>query len=82
MQRQPSQEGLVLYTIYEKPSDFPEYYVCRKHIVLDDGTTSPQMKVLYKTKSVENIRATLQDMGLTCVGRQENDDPVILESWI
>ena len=69
---------LLVWTIYERPSDYPECYVVRPHAIrngpyaLDFVLTAPTLKAL---------RAMLP-VGLTRLSRDESDDPVIVESWV
>ncbi len=77
---------LAIYTIYDHPTDYPDYYVCRKHLIegKPEGgyTVNPESELYLKSKSIENIRFTLENEKLFCLGREPDDDPVILESWI
>jgi len=82
MEKQPSQEGLNIYTIFDKPLDFPEHFVCRKFVVDSTGAVIPEQNILYKSKSLENIQFTLSNMGLFNIGREPLDDIKIVESWI
>jgi hypothetical protein len=63
-----------IFAIYRNPRDFPNRIVVRAWY---GNVPSPVELVL---DSVDDARAILR--GLFCMGRSENDDPAILESWV
>jgi len=64
-----------IFTIYRNPRDFfPGRTVVRAWY---GNVPSPAFLVL---DSVDDARAVLR--GLYCLGRFDNDDPAIVESWI
>jgi hypothetical protein len=70
------------YVIYDHPKDFPNEYVCRRWIILP-GEVIPDEKFFMASKDLTTIRDFLQiNMGLACIPRHANDDPVILEIWL
>jgi hypothetical protein len=70
----------VIYTIYESPKDYPGMYVVRRYFVDARGPVA-DVKPLVVTKDLEKARGALP-VGVYPLGRQPDDDPVILESWI
>ena len=72
-----------MFVIYRYPSDFPESYVCRRHVIVD-GAHDPVMDrvPLIIAPKVELIRAALERRGLYRLKRDNADDPVILEVWL
>lgn len=66
---------LELWTIYDKPDDFPGGFVARKWL-LDQPTSE-----LLQNQTLEGIRAMLPH-GLMCLPRAPEDDPRIVETWI
>ena len=75
-------EALILYTIYEKPLDYPNEFVCRrwnikgtKTVVMDEG------EPYARSASAAGVRLQLPK-GVCCIGRMKWDDPVILEVWL
>ena len=68
-------EKLELWTIYKYPRDYPDKFVARK-FVLDKPTSE-----ILIGNTLEEIR-TLLPKGLTRMERDENDKPVIVETWI
>lgn len=74
-------EGLPIWTIYEKPSDFPEDFVVRRHVSYP-GKVVADPNIAMQSRGLENLREILQRQGLTCIGRQPDDEPCIVESWV
>jgi hypothetical protein len=74
-------EPLQLWTVYERPSDFPELFVARRHDVFA-GVSVPTGTYVTAT-TLEGLRELLRGMGLTfLLAREPGDDPVIVETWI
>lgn len=72
-------EQLTIWTLFKQPSDFPRHYVMRKHFVTAGKTVPNQRCELFD--SLAEARSRLP-RGLHNLGRMEQDDPVIVESWI
>lgn len=71
---------LTMWTVYDRPSDAPEYYVARLwHIA--PGQPHPTSTVI-ASSNLEIVRDYLLELGLTQLPRTEEDDPVILECWL
>jgi hypothetical protein len=73
------QEFMSMWTIYNRPADYPGHYVVRRHAILR-GRSEPTGDF--------SIHLTLQDArsqgippGLYCLPRSPEDDPVIVETW-
>lgn len=78
-----TQRSLRIYTIYDKPSDFPHSIVVRGHTVFPDPIGSvPDPGPLVVTDSLELARALMALYGLHCLGREPGDEPQIVESWV
>jgi hypothetical protein len=73
-------EVLPMWVVYDHPSDYPEQYVARQHVVGVAGDTSTDR--LMAAESLDNIRAALANLGLVCLTRNPQDDPVIVEVWL
>jgi hypothetical protein len=71
---------LPMWVVYDHPSDYPEHYVARQHIVGIDGEEPTDRMMASFT--LDSIRTELADLGLICVTRSEGDDPVIVETWL
>jgi hypothetical protein len=76
----PAAPRMLIWTVYEKPSDFPELFVARPFII-GNGTARP-MTLCLTGKTLAEVRAFLEPYGLTCIPRQEGDDPRIVETWL
>ena len=73
------------YTIYENPSDVPGFYVMRGWVMMDDGTPQCALEAAATpvgAQGLEALRAILRSQGRVNMGREQNDDPVIVETWI
>ena len=70
---------LEIWTICERPSDYPDGFTVRKHVVGKGG--SHPTDEMFMAPSLDEARALIP-MGLICVGREQADDPVIVESWL
>lgn len=71
---------LELWTIYDHPRDAPEWFVARKWITRS-GETLGTTHCIYE-EDLEAMRAHMLAYGLTCISRSEQDDPVIIETWL
>lgn len=73
---------LRIYVIYEKPTDFPNHFVCRgQYTDLETQQISTDNCALV-SENADYLRKELVGMGLTKIERHPNDDPVIMETWI
>lgn len=72
--------NLAIWTIYERPSDYPDRYIARKFI-LDRSKHRATESVIIST-DIEELRTHFRRLRLVCLSRGEKDDKVILESWI
>lgn len=72
-------EVLELWTIYCRPSDYPDHYVARKCAV-----TAAGHKItgdMFVGDTLSEVRALLPPW-LTRIPRYESDNPVIVEVWL
>lgn len=65
-----------IWTVYDHPSDWPDWYVARRF----DGEEPTDDMLM--NRSLAALRDSLADMGLTCLARSQEDDPVIVETWL
>lgn len=70
---------LPMFIIYEKPSDFPEHYVARLWWTLPEQHAT---NFTLRSRNIEEIRDLMEGLGLAKLMRNEEDDPVILETWL
>jgi len=76
----PDEAVLCGWTIYHRPSDFPHHYAVRMWVVTDDG-----QPLMYGFAAICDTLEEAREQipaGCYCVGREEGDDPVIVESWL
>lgn len=69
------QSLLDIWTVYDHPLDYPEYFVVRRWEL-----TSPREHYLFA--SLGKAQAFLVSKGLARLPRFEQDDPKIIETWI
>lgn len=72
--------SLNIWTVYERPRDFPQNYVARRSVVYTGGKLVQTAEVRIAA-SLDEVRARLPP-GLHCMPRDPKDDPVIVEVWI
>lgn len=78
-----NKKWMIVYTVYEKPQDYPTEFVVREWFCGgDNGEVRGNNNIFLRKKTLEEIRRNLIRLGLTCIGRKETDDPVIVESWV
>lgn len=70
---------LPMFTITDHPTDWPDFYVARLFLTLPDVVDLP---VVIMDPDLENLRETMEALGLTCLPRSPGDNPIILESWL
>lgn len=73
---------LEMWTIYENPSDYPGKFVVRKCVV-HQGELEPRQARNPKSvcDTLEEARGAIP-LWLVNLGRKEQDDPCIVETWI
>lgn len=73
--------GLIMFVVYREPRDQPGIpVVVRKW---ETGTTPDGIPLeAMGFKSLFHARSHLRGMGLTCLPREANDDPIIVEVWL
>lgn len=70
---------LEMWVIYERPRDYPRYFVTRRQLI-GPGYVRPDPDcTLHET--LDEARAAIPQ-GLYCLGRAEEDEPHITEVWI
>lgn len=72
--------GLDIWTVYDHPSDMPEWFVARRSIVEPGSVTKTDEHM--RSEYLDEIRRMLMNKGLTCIPRDPNDEPHIVECWI
>ncbi len=72
---------MALWTVYDHPSDAPEWFVARRWTITADGARTSDGEFVL-AGDVEVIRDEMRHMGLTRIERAPSDDPVIMETWL
>ena len=73
-------DALSIWTVYKHPKDRPDKYVARRFEV--DAAGPRPTADLIATDTLEQVRMAMMDLHLVCLMRNEEDDPVIIESWL
>lgn len=79
--KDPKGVFMTMWTVYDHPTDFPNDYVAREHILRNDNTHGPTDNFIQST-DLEVIREQLLNMGKTPIARSPGDEPQIIETWI
>jgi hypothetical protein len=69
-----------LWTVYERPADYPGGFVARRHVVDGKGGMVPTPEAFYGG-SLDSVRDQLPP-GLVMLARQPEDHPHIVEVWL
>lgn len=72
-------DGLPMWTIYERPSDFPNDFVVRRCVASADGV---KFDLEAQTAPTLEEARKLVPPFLYNIGRKPDDDPVIVEVWV
>jgi hypothetical protein len=75
-----SMGGLEMWVIYSNPRDYPGKFVTRRRVVTAASDVA-DAKPRAVEETLEDARAAVP-WGCVCIGRQEGDDPVIVEVWL
>jgi hypothetical protein len=71
--------ALSMWTVYEKPKDYPDGYVARRFEVAGVITATATS---IKSRELEPIREKLARAGLVRLDRNPEDEPQIVETWL
>ena len=69
---------LIIWTIYDHPSDFPDSFVARKFIGYEPTKEILVAGTLQETRKIIQNLAGKQHR----IARSSDDDPKIVESWL
>lgn len=73
-------EPLVMWTLYERPRDFPQGWIARRSRILPD-LVLPDAQGYGFPCCIDCARKWLREKGLIPVPRSPDDDPSIVETW-
>ncbi len=71
---------LNMWTVYDHPTDYPDFFVARRHEVTAQGSV-PTREIML-AKGLGELRAELFARGLTVLTRDRDDDARIVEVWL
>jgi hypothetical protein len=71
---------LAMWTVYDHPSDYPDYYIARKWLVGSKRAEPEATDEILLDADLDALRKRIPPW-LYCMGRQEGDDPKIIEVW-
>ena len=72
---------LAMWTVYDNPTDYPGKFVARRFDVDGEGP-KPSSSVIIMD-DLDKLRDVLcYELHLTCLCRNEEDDPKIVETWL
>lgn len=74
-----SAAALSMWVIYYNPTDYPGKTLARRWDVTTVDTPTNEILV---SDNLLDLRVRFESMGLVCLGRSPEDDPVILEVWV
>ena len=73
-------EQLTIWTIYDKPKDYPHGFIARKFLASRDSLVPTQSIMI--CSNIEPIQQELEANGFAKVSRDFADQPSIVESWL
>jgi hypothetical protein len=73
-------ESLSIWTIYDKPKDYPEIFIARR-FEIQAGEAVATTDII-RSPFLGTIRNHMQERGLYRIQRNENDDPCVVECWL
>jgi hypothetical protein len=73
-----AKDPMVIWTIYNRPLDYPEKFVARRWLATPQPTPTDEVIV---ADELDGLRRQLP-AGLYRMERQPGDDPFIVECWI
>lgn len=73
---------LSIWTVYDHPADFPNSYVARRFEVGKHSRGIPTVTTDIVQGELQIIRESFRHCGLTCLQRDDSDEPQIIESWL
>jgi hypothetical protein len=72
--------ALAVWTVYDRPDDYPYGFIARMVEVASGGTTTPTSMVL--TGDLAGIRHVLAKARRIRLDRKPDDGPQVVESWL
>lgn len=73
--------GICHYTVFERPTDYPDHYVCRVfHAV--NGRPVPEAEPYMVTSDIVPIRDRMEELGFVVMERFGAEHPSMVEVWM
>jgi hypothetical protein len=73
---------LTLWTIYFNPTDHPGKYVTRAfHVIKGEREPVPD-KAVHVFDTLDEARSVIPEIADTNIGRQDEDEAQIVETWV
>jgi hypothetical protein len=72
---------LVMYTVFDRPRDFPQCFVIRRFFITGAPEPEPDTIAYAVGPTLDCVRRQLP-AGLYRIPRQPEDEPQIVETWI
>ena len=72
-------DRLYMFTIYERPTDYPAEFVCRRSYSHPGGVVT-DAELYARGPTLESVRAQIPD-GQICMARHPTDALAIVEVW-
>lgn len=73
-------DAMIMWVLYDHPSDFPDDIVARKFaIAAGEVTATDETKTFASTDEAQTF---FSEFGFVAIPRQDDDDPVIIASWV
>lgn len=73
--------GTEMWTLYDKPKDFPKSLVARQWFIETNGPVAGRC-IVAQPERIGLLRDVFARMGFVRMERSEDDDLKILETWI
>jgi hypothetical protein len=73
-------EPLHIWTLFQSPADAPGLFVLRRFELHADRAQAT-LDARY-SHDVEVLREVVRRKGLHCIGRSEEDEPQVVETWV
>jgi hypothetical protein len=74
---------LFMWTVYDHPSDFPDWFVARKFEITGQGPVVGNAVIWAATlPEVRRMIAEIDPDASACLPRYDNDHPNVVETWL
>ena len=71
-----------IWTVYDHPLDFPHGFIARRWEIRRGAGEPAWTEDVMRAYELEPLQEQLMDMGLSRLGRNEGDEPQIVECWL